>query len=150
VDSTSGVTIELAVEDQDNKRFDTAPSTLRIGNVRLHGRQVHPVRIRPEQFNGAAAYLIKLNYELATTPGTPAMNWFEFGVELRTGSVIDAVPHHTSPTQPSMSYLVSDHLNLIPTNDTALRVPSPPTSSPVRSRSSSREDWSSPSTACSH
>ncbi|CCH29380.1 hypothetical protein BN6_20590 [Saccharothrix espanaensis DSM 44229] len=119
MDSTPGVTIELAVLDQDSKRFGVASSPIRTGSVQVHGWQVHPIRVAPGQFDDAKAYLVKLNYELETTPSTPELNWFEFGVELRAGSVVDAVPHHTQPTQTSLSYVVNDHLNLVPaTNGT--------------------------------
>src|SRR5262245_6881681 len=114
VQSTPAVTIELVVADQDSKRFGTAPDPIRIGAVQLHGWQVHPIKIQPGQFDGAWAYLVKLNFELETTPETPEMNWFEFGVKLRAGSVLDAVPHHTQPTEGSLSYVVNDRLNLVP------------------------------------
>ncbi|WP_158634319.1 SEFIR domain-containing protein [Amycolatopsis sp. WAC 04197] len=114
MDSTPGVTIELTVVDQDSKRFSSAPSPIRIGAVQVHGWQVHPIGLAPGQFDGADAYLVKFNYELETAPSTPDMNWFEFGVELREGVVVDAIPHHTQPAQTSLSYIVNDHLNLVP------------------------------------
>jgi hypothetical protein len=105
--------------DQDSKKFGAATCPTRTGAVRVHGWQAHPVRLPPEQFGGMDAYLVKLNYELETTPGTPEMNWFELGVELRTASVVDAVPHHTQATQDSVSYVVNEHLNFVPaTNGT--------------------------------
>ncbi|MDI5976742.1 SEFIR domain-containing protein [Amycolatopsis magusensis] len=114
MDSTPGVTIDLTVADQDSKRFGSAPSPIKIGAVRMHGWQVHPISVASDQFDGADAYLVKFNYELGTTPDTPEMNWFELGVELREGVVVDAIPHHTQPTQTSVSYIVNDHLNLVP------------------------------------
>lgn len=114
MDSTPGVTIELAVVDQDNRRFGATSSPIRTGAVQVHGWQVHPIKVAPEQFGGAKVYLVKFNYELETTPGTPEMSWFEFGVELREGWVVDAIPHHTQPTQTPLSYVVNDHLNLVP------------------------------------
>ncbi|MFD9702121.1 SEFIR domain-containing protein [Lentzea sp. NPDC059081] len=114
MDATPGVTIDLAVVDQDSKRFGAAPGPIMTGALRVHSWQAHPIRLALEQFDGAEAYLIKLNHELETTPGTPEVNWFEFGVELSDGSVVDAIPHHTKPSHPSLSYVVNDHLNLVP------------------------------------
>lgn len=119
MDFTPGVTIELTVVDQDSKRFGTAPSPIRIGAVLVHSWQIHPIRVAPEQFDGAEAYLVKFNYELENTPGTPEMNWFEFGVELREGAVLDAIPHHTQAAQTSLSYVVNDHLHLVPATNGA-------------------------------
>jgi hypothetical protein len=56
--------------------FDSTPSEVGIGTLRLHGwqaRRVTPLPVTCEPYDG---YLIKAGYDLEIEPGAQAPSWF--------------------------------------------------------------------------
>jgi hypothetical protein len=73
--------------------FDSTPSEVGIGTLRLHGwqaRRVTPLPVTCEPYDG---YLIKAGYDLEIEPGAQAPSWFEIGFALG-GFIPDGSPEH--------------------------------------------------------
>lgn len=117
--------IDFGVSGNRSRSLTSTTERIRFGVFRLHRWQVHQIDATPGTFDGSAAYLIKVNYELDLLPDRDeALRWFELGLSLvEAGSgqatVLDALPHAGRRPLPGTTYSVSRHLALVPTDDPA-------------------------------
>jgi hypothetical protein len=104
--------------------LDSTPDRIRVGVIRLRRWQVHPIDAAAATFPGRSPYLIKVNYQLELEPDLPPLRWFEFDlalVETEPGqaTILDALPRAASTPTPRTAHVISRHLDLVPTGDTA-------------------------------
>ncbi|MFH8618492.1 SEFIR domain-containing protein [Streptomyces sp. NPDC017979] len=127
MDSRAGASVELTLLDLGSKWIDSAPKSVRVGNVRLHGWQVDPIVTPPSLRSDVDSYLVKVNFELDLAGNMLPMNWFEVGFtfqdtdqdEEETGgtdqvTVVDAVPHPGFQPGEAVAYTLNQYLHLVP------------------------------------
>jgi SEFIR domain len=114
--------VALMLADDGDKRFDSAPSQVAIGAIRLGGWQITGVDSTPADFPGQDAYLMKLNYELALEPEVPGLRWFEIGIGFSVAeggqvAVLDALPRNVVEPQGAAAFSLGRHLGFAPQPD---------------------------------
>ncbi|MEU3599601.1 SEFIR domain-containing protein [Streptomyces sp. NPDC006798] len=128
MESRTGASVELTLLDLGSKWIDTAPRSVRVGHVRLHGWQVDRVVTPPSFHADVDSYLIKVNFELDLSGDMLPMNWFEVGFTFRdtdqekdggTGevTVVDAIPHPGPRPGIATAYTLNQYLHLLPAAD---------------------------------
>jgi hypothetical protein len=123
--STTDAHVALVLADDGDKQFDSAPSQVAIGAIRLGGWQITGVNPAPADFPGQDAYLMKLNYELALEPEVPGLRWFEIGVGFSVldggqVAVLDVLPRNVVEPQAATAFSLGRHLGFAPQPDGAV------------------------------
>lgn len=125
---TGDIEIDIEIDPFANslpvRGVDHTTERIRVGIVRLRRWQVHPIEAVPPGFDGKSAYLVKVNYQLELQPDLVPLRWFEFVlalVETEPGqaTILDALPRTAGAPTSDTAHVVSRHLDLVPTSDTA-------------------------------
>ncbi|HJP80723.1 MAG TPA: toll/interleukin-1 receptor domain-containing protein [Pseudonocardiaceae bacterium] len=117
-----GIEIDPAAAGLIVRSLDSTTERVQVGIVRLRRWQVHPIQAAPAVFDGQSAYLVKVNYQLELD--LAPLRWFEFGLslvetQLGQATILDALPRTSSMPMPGAAHVLSKHLDLVPTSDTA-------------------------------
>lgn len=117
-----GIEIDPAASGLIVRGLDSTTESVQVGIVRLRRWQVHPIEAAPTVFDGHRAYLVKVNYQLELD--LAPLRWFEFALslvetQLGQATILDALPRVSSTPMPGVAHVLSRHLDLVPTGDSA-------------------------------
>lgn len=123
--------VGLSLTDESSRDFSRMPTELTIGSVDFGGWQIHPVSGALRDFPGSAAYLVKINYDILLSVGTPTPTWVDAGFEFlgEDVTVVDALPRSVREATAARHYNLTADLAFSSVDDT---VPGAAASPPLR------------------
>ena len=131
VQEGGGLSLDLGLTAVGGKWIDRTPENLRIGAVRLHSWDIHPVTPLPKDYAGYDGYAIRVSYEWGLDPGKPKPLWLEIGLDIAGAVVLDAVPRTVLESAPAKSYVLNQSLVFVPGNGGSAGLIQQPEAEPI-------------------